>query len=324
MSRGTLLIIGGTGFFGRTFCQAFLDGRLSRFGIEKLTLVSRNASAFAEKNGLAAIENLQFQDIDTSKPFELPACRYLMHFAASSSKAAYSQNIQTESANIMSSIMQTVAAIQAATEKPSHLLMASSGAVYGPTSETLFSESDNTGQFHGFGKEKASYGAAKLDGEACFRQLSNQNLNLTIARCFTFVGPELPLDSHFVAGNLIRNIITKTPLRIKARSPVFRSYLHTDDLVTWLCHLMLNGNPDCPVINVGSGDVVSIQELAHKLAANFGLPASVANFEHQNVDLYAPDIALAEGLGLTPTKSSLQAILQTADCLSTSEPWNGV
>ena len=324
MSKGTLLIIGGTGFFGRTFCQAFLDGKLSGFGFDKLTLISRNASEFAARKGLAAIKSLQFQDIDTSKPFDLPACSYLMHFAASSSKATYAQNAMDECANIRSSVMQTVAAIRAAAEKPSHLLMTSSGAVYGPTSQTLFSEADSTGRFDGFGQEKASYGAAKLDGERCFRLLAGQDLNLTIARCFTFVGPELPLDSHFVAGNLIQNIVTRSPLHIKALSPVFRSYLHTDDLVTWLCHLMLHGTPDCPVVNVGSGDVVSIQELARQLATNYGLPANVSDFEHESGDLYAPDVALAGSFGLTPTKTSLEAILHTADVLSASKSWNSV
>ena len=321
---GTLLIIGGTGFFGRTFCQAFLEGKLFSFGIDKLTLVSRNASEFAAKNGLSTIKGLQFQNIDTSKPFKLPQCSYLMHFAASSSKATYPQNAMDECANIKSSIIQTVNAIQAAADKPSHLLMTSSGAVYGPTSKRLFSEADSTGQFRGFGQEKASYGAAKLDGEKRFRLLASQDLNLTIARCFTFVGPELPLDSHFVAGNLIKNIITRSPLHIKARSPVFRSYLHTDDLINWLCHLMLNGNPDCPVVNVGSGDVVSIQELARQLATNYDLPANVSDFEHEKEDLYAPDIALADTLGLTPTKTSLEAVLHTADALSLSRSWNSV
>ena len=220
--------------------------------------------------------------------------------------------------------MQTVAAVQAAAEKPTHLLMASSGAVYGPTSEKLFSEKDSTGRFVGFSAEKASYGAAKLDGEKCFRLLAGQGLCLTIARCFAFVGPELPLNSHFVAGNLIKDIMTRSPLRVKARMPVFRSYLHTDDLVTWLCHLMLNGNSDCPAVNVGSGDVVSIQELARQLATNYSLPAQVSVFEHENRDVYAPDVSLASSLGLTPTKTSFEAIIQTVDVLSGSKPWNSV
>lgn len=87
---------------------------------------------------------------------------------------------------------------------------------------------------------------------------------------------------------------------------------------------MLNGNPDCPVVNVGSGDVVSIQELARQLATNYDLPANVSDFEHEKEDLYAPDIALADTLGLTPTKTSLEAVLHTADALSLSRSWNSV
>jgi UDP-glucuronate decarboxylase len=324
LSKDTLLIIGGTGFFGRTFCQAHLHGKLDRFGIKRLILVARHASEFAMKSGVVPTDTLQFQDIDTSKPFKLPDCSYLMHFAASSSKVAFAQNLKLECDNISSSMSQTVAAVKAAVKRPSHLLMASSGAVYGPTSTKLFSETDSTGQFRGFGQEKAFYGAAKLNAEKCFKRLSGQDLSLTIARCFTFVGPELPLDSHFVAGNLIQNIITRSALQIKAQSPVSRSYLHTDDLVIWLCNLMLNGNPDCPVVNVGSADVVSIQELARKLANHYRLPADITEFEHEEVDLYAPDVALASRLGLTPTKNSLDAIIHTADFLFASNFSEGV
>jgi len=123
---------------------------------------------------------------------------------------------------------------------------------------------------------------------------------------------------------LIQNIITRSALQIKAQSPVSRSYLHTDDLVIWLCNLMLNGNPDCPVVNVGSADVVSIQELARKLANHYRLPADITEFEHEEVDLYAPDVALASRLGLTPTKNSLDAIIHTADFLFASNFSEGV
>ena len=316
MSNGTLLIIGGTGFFGKTFCQAFLDGKLSKFGVKRLTLVSRRASAFAKENNLAAIDGLQFQNINTSKPFDLPVCSYLMHFAASTSKASYSQNAMNECENITSSLKHTVSAIQNAVEKPSHVLMASSGAVYGPTSERLFSEKDKTGQFCDFGREKKSYAAAKLKGEELFKLLSGKELNLTIARCFSFVGPELPLESHFVAGNLIHNILTRSPLRISAQSPIYRSYLHTDDLVNWLCQLTQKGNPTCPIVNVGSGDIVSIQELARKLATIYDLPVDIAAINHSVEDLYVPNVSLARRLGLTATKSSVEAVSHTVDVLS--------
>ena len=103
----------GHWFFWEHFLPG-IPGWASSFGINKLTLVSRNASRFATKNGLAVTKSLQFR---TSTPANCSTYRssaYLMHFAASSSKATYSQNAINECENIRASIMQTVAAVQAA------------------------------------------------------------------------------------------------------------------------------------------------------------------------------------------------------------------
>ena len=66
------------------------------------------------------------------------------------------------------------------------------------------------------------------------------------------------------------------------------------------------------------------QELTRQLATNYSLPAQVSVFEHENRDVYAPDVSLASSLGLTPTKTSFEAIIQTVDVLSGSKPWNSV
>ena len=43
----SLLIAGGTGFFGTTFIDAFERGWLARWGIKDLIIASRNATKFS-------------------------------------------------------------------------------------------------------------------------------------------------------------------------------------------------------------------------------------------------------------------------------------
>ena len=139
--------------------------------------------------------------------------------------------------------------------------------MYGPTNRESFQKIlvDEKVQFASI---KRHYARAKLNhSEKTFLSMGKKGCNLSIARAYSFVGAHLPLDSHFVAGNLIRNILRQEPLNVSACHEVVRSYLHTDDLVVWLMEILLNGSPAGEIFNVGSDDCVEIHELARELAA---------------------------------------------------------
>ena len=65
-------------------------------------------------------------------------------------------------------------------------------------------------------------------------------LETVVARCFAFVGPDLPLDVHFAMGSFI-------PLR---------TYLDQSDLANWYLTLLDHGCPG-QAYNVGSDEVIS-------------------------------------------------------------------
>ena len=55
---------------------------------------------------------------------------------------------------------------------------------------------------------------SKLINEKAFKELKYSNINISIARCFTFVGKFLPrgktnITKGYLAGNFIDNIIKK-------------------------------------------------------------------------------------------------------------------
>jgi dTDP-glucose 4,6-dehydratase len=193
------------------------------------------------------------------------------------------------------------------------MLYASSGAVYGHAVSKTFSEYDKVSDSNGFSSLKKHYAAAKIISEQIFHQLKKNSRNLSIARCYSFVGPELPLDTHFVVGNLIQNVLSHEALKITDHRPVVRSYLHTDDLITWLMEALLNGSTSCRTFNVGSDDSIEIHDLARQLANHFELPTEIASRSEDNADWYVPNIKMARSIGLDVSLSSIEAIIKTVD-----------
>ena len=80
----TLLILGGSGFIGKSILDSFCSGALDRYKIKKLILISRNISKLKKKN--IKNKNLEFKSLDLSKKIELPEADIIIHAAANSIK----------------------------------------------------------------------------------------------------------------------------------------------------------------------------------------------------------------------------------------------
>ena len=138
------------------------------------------------------------------------------------------------------------------------LLFTSSGAVYGPRTERV----DETAEC----RPATAYGRGKLAAE---RMLAASGLDVTVARCFAFVGPHLNRGIHYAIGNFLRDTLAGDPIVIQGDGTAFRSYLYADDLVEWLFALLERGAPG-RAYNVGSERAVSIRALAETVRQALG------------------------------------------------------
>jgi nucleoside-diphosphate-sugar epimerase len=150
----------------------------------------------------------------------------------------------------------------------------------------------------------------------CVAYSNETQLACSIARCFAFVGPHLPLDAHFAIGNFIRDALANYPIHIKGDGTPLRSYLYAADLTIWLWTMLFTA-PANRAYNVGSEDLYSIGGLAHLTAETLrpGLKVEIVGKPTLGapISTYVPSTQRAkQELGLTQHISTAEAIRRTA------------
>jgi dTDP-glucose 4,6-dehydratase len=214
---------------------------------------------------------------------------YIIHAAASTDASKYISSPVEERANILAST-KNFCRIARLSHRRSKIIYASSGAIYGqqPSGLEKISEDYFLGSIDQMIEGKRDYAAAKRDAEAEIFQLGAEGLNVSIARCFNFIGPYLPRDQHFAFGNFINDGLNNQNITVNARHRVIRAHQHSDDLVAWLMAIVEIANPACPVFNVGSEQSIEVRELALMVAKYFKVDLKIHPFNSLNVDRYVP------------------------------------
>ena len=297
----TLLIIGGTGFFGKSILDSYIRGLLSPWRIDKVVAMSRNSDNFKLNYPELMTQGVEIFTGDITTIDHLPNADYVIHAAASSDASRYLIHNKEEKRNI---IMGTLNYCQLAEKfhKKSKIVFCSSGAIYGyqPEHVKYLEEDMSFGSIEDFNEVKKSYAYAKRDAEIAIQKLGQSGLNVSIARCFAFVGKYLPKNQHFAIGNFIADGIASRDIIVKADRKVVRSYMYADDLIKWLMTIAENAKSNCPIYNVGSNQEIEIRELATIMSkiCNVGVRNIEPNI-NSTVDRYIPSIEKAKSeLGL--------------------------
>jgi dTDP-glucose 4,6-dehydratase len=160
----------------------------------------------------------------------------------------------------------------------------------------------------------SAYGEGKRVGELlCAIAHQEHGLEATIARCFAFVGPHLPLDAHFAIGNFIRDAMKGEPIKVKDGSP-FRSYLYASDLTIWLWTILFKGVA-CHPYNVGSDQEITIADLAQTVAnamsGSFLAPVSARSTNSASPSYVPSTLRIMSELGIELPINLVQAIIKT-------------
>jgi UDP-glucuronate decarboxylase len=313
-----VFITGGTGFFGCWLLESFLHANLVLGLNAQATVLTRNPAAFTEKAPHLANDSAITLLAGDVKSYPFPAAHheFVIH-AATDSGGQQSHSTPAElRAAIVDGTRHTLRF--AAATGARRLLYASSGAVYGPQPPSLPHIPES---YAGRAPADNIYGTAKIESEELC--LAQANLESVIARCFAFVGPHLPLDTHFAIGNFIRDAIAGTPLQIKGDGTPRRSYLYAADLMIWLWTMLLRA-PAGRAYNVGSEESVSIAELAAATVATLrpGLEVQIA----QKAVTNAPVVPIAQYVPSTERAQQelgLRTLIPLDEAIRRTAAWHG-
>lgn len=257
-----LLLTGGTGFFGKAILGHLLKLSLKGIAVPDVTVLSRSPENFIRHNPTyAKLQWLKFHEGNILDIKTLPSEKsftHLLHAATESTQGLklpplirYEQIV--EGANNILSFAK-----ECPIEK---FMLTSSGAVYGKYSGDSFRE-----DYHGIPNPldpEMSYGMGKRAAEhLCSLYKNAYGIQFVIARCFAFVGKDLPTNAHFAIGNFIEDALSGRDIVIKGSGMQKRTYMYQDDLAEWLLEILKKGQSG-EAYNVGSDHSITIKDLAY-------------------------------------------------------------
>lgn len=311
-----LLLTGGTGFIGRALLRHWETHPADR--PKTVVAISRNPKAFAESfPDLARAPWLDLRYGDVVQPDTLPkqGFEHVIHAAADSTAGPRLSPIEryTQIVDGTRHVLQVAVAAGA-----KRFLLLSSGAVYGSRNATHPDpDEDDFGAPDPLRPENA-YGMGKRAAEhlAALTQ-RDHGIEVVIARCFAFVGRDLPLDVHFAIGNFIRDALCREQVTVAGDGTPIRSYMDQRDLSRWLLTLLCQGKAG-QAYNVGSEEALSITDLAHLVRDTLAPNKPVWISAEKRSELrsrYVPSTLKArQEMGLNLQHSLQESILTAAGC----------
>jgi dTDP-glucose 4,6-dehydratase len=300
-----IFITGGTGFFGCWLLESFVFINKKMKLNAEVTILTRDPKDFSKKcPHLFKDPSLHFYKgniLDFTFPIE--RFSYIIHAAMDYGTVTNETNYFFMLNSIVNGTKRTLEF--AKTCGANKILFISSGAIY----KNKIKEIDLTSFI-------SSYAAGKYIAEfMCHSYAKRYQFSVKIARCFSFVGPYLPLNLHYAIGNFIHDRLNNKMIVVRSDGSSYRSYLYTADLAIWLWTILFRGESLFPY-DVGSDKALTIKELAILIASLEGHKVNVKimqkTAEETVPESYVPNIMQAtKDLKLVQKVSLVDAIRKT-------------
>ncbi len=196
------------------------------------------------------------------------------------------------------------------------ILYASGSGVYGDLGTTEVAED------HGMLIPVSTYGASKLAGEALIASYCHM-FGMT-GRAFRFANVVGPRQTHGVGFDFVRQLAANArALRILGDGSQSKSYIWVGDVVNAVLLTNEKSAHKFDVFNVGTGDYVTVTEIAQLAVEAMGLQPGSVRFEYTGGDRgWKGDVPIVRlntnrirSLGWTRSRSTRQALADSLQAL---------
>ena len=286
---------GGTGFFGRALLRHWVARKEAGAFSEDVGILTRSPQVFLDSypefSKLSWLKLFKGDVLEYSTLPENIKIDRIIHAATESTNAAVLSPFKTYNDITIGTNNILNFAVQ---NNVRRFLLTSSGAVYGPQPDSIDKiPEDYLGRAdpllpssaYGFGKSVAEH--------LCCLYRDKYDLQTVIARCFAFVGPDLPLTAHYAMGNFINDALYGAEINVEGDGTPLRSYMNQSDLAQWLLCILDKGIAG-RAYNVGSNERISVGNLAYLVRDILSPDKSVVfkreNNAYQGRNIYIPDL----------------------------------
>lgn len=198
------------------------------------------------------------------------------------------------------------------------VLVASTSEVYGKHSGHALKETDNR-VYGPTTIRRWNYAAAKaMDEFLALAYHQERGLPTVIVRFFNTVGPRQTGQYGMVVPRFVQQALSGEPITVYGDGNQTRSFTYMGDAVRAIIDLMACTRAEGEIFNVGSSDVISINDLARQVIAITGSSSPVVHVSYEEVfgdsfedmEERTPDISkIREYIGYEP-QADLKGVLE--------------
>jgi UDP-glucuronate decarboxylase len=298
----SIFLTGGSGFFGSAFLYSLLESNKKRNLNINVTVLTRSVNSFKAKN--PKIANCSFINFIEGNVinFDFPNEKFSKIFHLATTSAFETFNGESQLKKYKTLVDGTERVLQFAVFcNADKVIFTSSGVVYGELPQGMKSVKESYSGAPDTSLPSSALAQGKRSAEFLISYYADlYGFDYVIARCFSFVGPFLPLELHYAIGNFVFDALYNETIKIKGDGTPLRSYLDVNDLIIWLLRLTSTACKH-KIYNVGSDQSLTILDLAKKIRNIISpekeinilgdLTHSIGNFSR---DYYVPNIDRAK------------------------------